>query len=56
MLTCQLIELQPCQRQTAAFHRHAAAARIARNDLIARWREEGGRWYVSVRVEIEEAE
>ena len=43
MLICQLIELKPSQRQEAAFHSHAAAARIARNDLIARWREEGQR-------------
>ncbi len=43
MLVCQLIELQPSQRQEKAFHSHAAAARIARNDLIALWREEGGR-------------
>ena len=43
MLICQVIELQPSQRQEKAFHSHAAAARIARNDLIARWREEGGR-------------
>ena len=42
MLICQVIELQPSQRQAAAFHSHAVAARIARNDiiaLIARWRE-----------------
>jgi len=43
LLICQVIELQPSQRQAAAFRSHAAAARIARNDLIARWREEGGR-------------
>ena len=42
MLVCQFIELQPSQRQAAAFHSHAAAARIVRNDIIARWREEGG--------------
>ncbi len=41
LLVCHLIELQPSQRQEKAFHRHAAAARIARKDLIARWREEG---------------
>ena len=43
MLISQVIELKPSQRQEAAFHSHAAAARIARNDLIARWREEGQR-------------
>ena len=43
MLICQVIELDPSVRQGAAFYRHAAAARIARNDLVALWREEGKR-------------
>lgn len=43
MLICQVIELEPSQRQGAAFYSHAAAARIARNDVIALWREEGKR-------------
>ena len=43
MLVSQVIELRPSQRQEEAFRRHAAAARIARNDLIALWREEGKR-------------
>ena len=43
MLISQVIELQPSDRQKAAFRSHAAAARIARNDLIALWREEGKR-------------
>ena len=43
MLISQVIELQPSDRQNSAFRSHAAAARIARNDLIALWREEGKR-------------
>ena len=43
MLISQVVELQPSDRQEAAFRSHAAAARIARNDLIALWREEGKR-------------
>jgi len=43
MLVSQVIELRPSQRQEEAFRRHAAAARIARNDLIALWREGGKR-------------
>ena len=43
MLICQVIELEPSQRQATAFYSHAAAARIARNDVIALWREEGKR-------------
>ena len=43
MLTCQIIALNPTGEQADNFRRHAAAARIARNDLIALWREEGKR-------------
>ena len=43
MLIAQVVELQPSGCQEAAFRSHAAAARIARNDLIALWREEGKR-------------
>jgi putative transposase len=43
MLICQVIELDPSESQRVAFVRHAAAARIARNDVIALWREEGRR-------------
>ena len=43
MLISQVIELQPSDRQESAFRSHAAAARIARNDLVALWREEGRR-------------
>ena len=43
MLISQVIALQPSDRQESAFRSHAAAARIARNDLIALWREEGKR-------------
>ena len=43
MLISQVVELQPSDGQEAAFRSHAAAARIARNDLIALWREEGKR-------------
>ena len=43
MIISQVIELQPSDRQEWAFRSHAAAARIARNDLIALWREEGRR-------------
>lgn len=43
MLICQQIELRPTARQRETFARHGAAARIARNDLIALWREEGRR-------------
>ena len=43
MLLSQVIELQPSEGQESAFRSHAAAARIARNDLIALWREEGKR-------------
>ena len=41
MLICQVIELDPAESQSATFVRHAAAARIARNDLIALWRDQG---------------
>lgn len=41
MLICQVIELDPTDAQRVAFVRHASAARIARNDVIARWRDEG---------------
>ena len=43
MLIFQVVELKPSHRQEWAFRSHAAAARIARNDLIALWREEGKR-------------
>lgn len=43
MLICQVIELSPTEAQRRVFARNAAAARIARNDLIAEWREEGRR-------------
>ena len=43
MMLCQLIELEPSHRQETAFCSHAAAARMARNDIIALWREEGKR-------------
>ena len=43
MLISQVVELQPSDRQESAFRSHAAAARIARNDLVALWREEGKR-------------
>ena len=43
MLISQVIELQPSEGQEWAFRSHAAAARIARNDLISLWREEGKR-------------
>ena len=46
MLISQAVELQPSEGQESAFRRHAAAARIARTDLIALialWREEGKR-------------
>ena len=43
MIISQVIELQPSEGQESAFRSHAAAARIARKDLIALialWREE----------------
>lgn len=43
MLTSQVIELNPTPAQQEIFVRHAAAARIARNDHIALWRTEGRR-------------
>ena len=43
MLVSRIILLQPSRRQEDAFRRHAAAARVSRNDLIALWREEGKR-------------
>ena len=43
MLICQQIELKPTAAQAAAFVQHSAAARIARDDAIALWREEGKR-------------
>ena len=43
MYACQVIELNPSEAQKTAFARNSAAARIARNDLIALWREEGTR-------------
>jgi len=43
MLICQVIELSPTPAQRETFTRHAAAARIARNDHVALWREEGRR-------------
>ena len=41
MLICQVIELKPSAAQTVLYPRHAAAARIARNDVIALWCDEG---------------
>ena len=41
MLVCQVIELDPSNSQRVAFARHGAAARIARNDLVALWRDQG---------------
>ena len=38
---CQVIELGPTGEQVARFYRHCAAARIARNDLVALWKGEG---------------
>lgn len=43
MLICQVIELNPTPAQRDTFVSHAHAARIARNDVIALWREEGKR-------------
>ena len=43
MLICQVVLLKPTAEQETLFRRHAAAARIARNDLIALWRDEGRR-------------
>ena len=43
MLICQVIELKPTSAQVDTFYRHAAAARIARNDLLALWRDEAKR-------------
>lgn len=38
-----MIVLDPTAEQISLFESHGAAARIARNDLIALWREEGKR-------------
>ena len=43
MLICQQIELRPTVAQREVFARNAAAARIARNDAVALWRDEGRR-------------
>ena len=43
MLICQVIELKPTAEQVDAFRSHSHAARIARNDVVALWREEGRR-------------
>ena len=43
MLIGQVIELDPTAEQRIIFARNASAARIARNDLICLWREEGKR-------------
>ena len=43
MLACQIVLLKPDREQDWLFRRHASAARIARNDLIAVWKEEGRR-------------
>ena len=43
MLIAQQIELKPTAVQTELFYRHCAAARIARNDLVALWRAEGAK-------------
>ena len=37
MLTSQVIELRPTPAQVGQFYWHRAAARIARNDLVALW-------------------
>ena len=43
MLIAQVIELEPTDAQRIIFARNASAARIARNNLICLWREEGKR-------------
>ena len=43
MLVGQVIELDPTAEQRIIFARNASAARIARNNLICLWREEGKR-------------
>jgi len=43
MLISQTIALDPTVEQISLFKSHGAAARIARNDLIALWREKGMR-------------
>ena len=43
MLVGQVIELDPTAEQRIMFARNASAARIARNNLICLWREEGKR-------------
>lgn len=43
MLACQVIRLEPTPVQGGLFFRHAVAARIARNDLIVLWKDEGRR-------------
>ena len=43
MLICQQLALSPTGAQAAAFRRNAEAARIARNDAVALWRDEGQR-------------
>lgn len=43
MFACQEIALKPTKAQVAVFRSNANAARIARNDLIVLWREEGKR-------------
>ena len=43
MLACQVVLLKPNSEQEPLFCRHASAARIARNDLIAVWKDEGRR-------------
>ena len=48
MLVGQIIELDPTAEQRIVFARNASAARIARNDLICLWREEGKRLKVFV--------
>ena len=43
MLICKVIELKPTAEQVDTFLSHSHAARITRNDMVALWREEGGR-------------
>ena len=43
MLISQMVSLRPTAEQSILFRRHAVAARIARNDLLVVWRDEGRR-------------
>ena len=42
-MICQVIELKPTAEQVDTLRSHSHAARIARNDVVALWREEGRR-------------